>query len=163
MLKKIYSKKFDVVKIRTHGNMGLTHLLLTGKDLLIHDFGGNPLRPFSERRLKRSPLRDVAATIRSFYYVAYEGFFTSSHMQSEEQKTLLPFAGFWAEYTSNFFVRAYLDETKDIAFVPNNKADFEILLQSFLLENALHWFNYEMAHRPERVMIPLRIMQTIIK
>jgi len=163
MLKKIYSKKFDVLKIRTHGNMGLTHVLLTGKDLLIHDFGGNPLRPFSERRLKRSPLRDVAATIRSFYYVAYEGFLTSSHMQSEEQKSLLPFASFWAQYMSNFFVRAYLDETKDIAFVPNNVEDFEILLQSFLLENALHWFNYEMVHRPERVMIPLRIIQTIIE
>ncbi len=162
-MKKVYSKKFDVLKIRTHGNFGLTHVLLTGADVLIHDFGGNPLKPFSERRLKRSPLRDVAAAIRSFYYVAYEGFLNSTHIRPEEQKTLLPFADFWAQYMSNFFMKAYRDETKGIAFIPDDVADFQILLQSFLLENALHWFNYEMAHRPERVVIPLRIVQGIIE
>ena len=104
----------------------------------------------------------MAAAIRSFYYVAYEEFMASSHMQAGEQKSLLPFAGFWAQYMSNFFMRAYLDETKDIAFIPKNEDDFEILLQSLLLENALHWFNYEMAHRPQRVVIPLRIMQEIV-
>jgi len=160
--KRIYSKKFDVLKIRVHGNFGLSHVLLTGKDILIHDFGGNPLKPFSERRLKRSPIRDLAAMIRSFYYVAYEGFLTSSQMQTEEQNSLLPLADFWAHYMSNFFMKAYLNETKEIAFIPEEKEDFEILIQSYLLENALHWFNYEVAHRPERVVIPLRIIQKII-
>ncbi|HEX8358158.1 MAG TPA: alpha-amylase, partial [Segetibacter sp.] len=155
--------KFDVLKIRTHGNLGLSHILMTGKDIVIHDFGGNPLKPFSERRLKRSPLRDVAAMVRSFYYVAYEGFLGSAQMQSDEQNELLPFADFWAHYMSNFFMKAYIDEAKDLGFIPKEKEDFEIIIESFLLENALHWFNYELAHRPERVIIPLRIIQTIIK
>jgi len=162
-LKRVHSKKFDVVKTRVHGNFGLSHVLLTGRDILIHDFGGNPLKPFSERRLKRSPLRDVAAMIRSFYYVAFEGFLTSAQMQEEEQNNLLPLADLWAHYMGNFFLRAYLDETKNNAFVPEEQADFEILIESFLLENALHWFNYEVAHRPERVVIPLRIIQATIK
>jgi maltose alpha-D-glucosyltransferase/alpha-amylase len=162
ILRRIYSKKFDVQKIRTHGNLGLSHILLTGKDIVLHDFGGNPLKPYSERRLKRSPLLDVAAMIRSFYYVAYEGFLTSAQMQSEEQNNLLPFAGFWAHYMSGFFLKAYLEEIKGTAFIPDNKNDFEVLIQTFLLENALHWFNYEITLRPERVVIPLRIIQTII-
>ena len=162
ILRRIYSKKFDVQKIRTHGNLGLSHILLTGKDIVLHDFGGNPLKPYSERRLKRSPLRDVAAMIRSFYYVAYEGFLTSAQMQPQEQNNLLPFAGFWAHYMSGFFLKAYLEEIKDTAFIPDNKEDFEVLIQTFLLENALHWFNYEITLRPERVVIPLRIIQTII-
>lgn len=162
-LRRVYSKKFDVLKIRTHGNLGLSHILLTGKDIVILDFGGNPLKPFSERRLKRSPLRDVAAMIRSFYYVAYEGFLTSPQMQPEEQNSLLPFADLWAHYMGNFFIKAYLEETKGIGFIPEEKSDFEILIQSFSLENALHWLNYEIAHRPERVVIPLRIIQSIIK
>jgi maltose alpha-D-glucosyltransferase/alpha-amylase len=161
-LRKIYSKKFDIKKIRTHGNLGLSHILLTGKDIVIHDFGGNPLKPFSERRLKRSPLRDVSAMIRSFYYVAYEAFLTSPQMQSEEQNELMPFADFWAHYMSNFFMKAYLDEASDLGFVPDSKEDFKIIIQSFLLENALHWFNYELAHRPERVVIPVRIIQTVV-
>lgn len=137
--------------------------MLTGKDIVIHDFGGNPLKAFSERRLKRSPLRDVAAMIRSFYYVGYEGFLSSVQMQTEEQNNLLPFAGFWAHYTSGFFMKAYLEEIKGTSFIPDDAADFEVLLQTFLLENALHWFNYEVAHRPERAVIPLRIIQTIFK
>ena len=161
-LKKIYSKKFDILKIRTHGNLGLSHILLTGKDIIIHDFGGNPLRPFSERRLKRSPLRDVSAMIRSFYYVAYEGFLTSSQMQADEQNSLLSFADFWAHYMSNFFMKSYMEEIKGLMFIPDSKEDFEILIQSFLLENALYWLNYEIAHRHERVIIPLRIIQSII-
>ncbi|RYF85293.1 MAG: alpha-amylase, partial [Chitinophagaceae bacterium] len=161
-LKKIYAKKFDIQKLRTHGNLGLSHVLLTGRDVIIHDFGGNPLKPYSERRLKRSPLRDVAAMVRSFYYVAYEGFFVSPQMPGDEQQELLPFASFWAHYMSNFFMRAYLEETKDAAFIPQEKEDFEILLQTFLLENALHWFNYELTLRPERVVIPLRIIQMIM-
>ena len=161
-LKRIYSKKFDVQKIRVHGNFGLSHVMLTGRDILIHDFGGNPLKPFSERRLKRSPLRDVAAMMRSFYYVAYEGFLTSAQMQEEEQRSLLPLANLWAHYMGNFFMKAYLEETKGLAYVPDEAEDFEILMQSFLLENALHWFNYEVAHRPERAVIPLQIIQDIL-
>jgi maltose alpha-D-glucosyltransferase/alpha-amylase len=162
-LKRIYSKKFDVLKIRTHGNLGLSHVLLTGKDIVLHDFGGNPLKPYSERRLKRSPMHDVAAMIRSFYYVGYEGFLSSAQMQTEEQNNLLPFAGFWAHYTSSFFINAYLNEVKGTAFIPEDAGDFEVLLQTFLLENALHWFNYEVAHRPQRAVIPLRIIQNVLE
>jgi maltose alpha-D-glucosyltransferase/alpha-amylase len=161
--RRIYSKKFDVLKIRIHGNLGLSHILLTGKDIVLHDFGGNPLKPYSERRLKRSPLLDVAAMIRSFYYVAYEGFLSSAQMQTEEQTTLLPFADFWAHYMSSFFMKAYLDEINGSAFIPDDVKDFEVLIQTFLLENALHWFNYEVTHRPQRAVIPLRIIQTIVE
>ena len=162
-LRRIYSKKFDVLKIRIHGNFGLSHILLTGKDIILHDFGGNPLQPLSERRLKRSPLRDVAAMIRSFYYVAYEEFLSSPQIHKEEQDVLFPFAEFWAHYMSMFFMKAYLDEINGSGFTPDNEADFEILMETYLLENALHWFNHELIHRPERAIIPLRIIQMIIK
>jgi maltose alpha-D-glucosyltransferase/alpha-amylase len=160
--RRIYTKKLDVLKIRIHGNFGLSHVLLTGKDLVIHDFGGNPLKPYSERRLKRSPLRDIASMTRSFHYVAYEEFLSSTQMQTDEQNSMLHYADFWAHYMSNFFLKAYLDEIKDTAFIPDNEADLEVLIQTYLLENALIWFNYELVHRPQRAVIPLRIIQKII-
>ena len=162
-LRRIYSKKFDVLKIRIHGNLVLSHILLTGKDIILHDFGGNPLQPFSERRLKRSPLRDVAAMIRSFYYVAYEEFLSSPQIHKEEQNALFSFADFWAHHMSMFFMEAYLAEIKYSGFIPDDEDDFEILMETYLLENALHWFNYELIHRPKRAIIPLRIIQMIIK
>ncbi len=161
-LKRIYSKKLDVQKTRVHGNFGLSHILLTGKDIVVHDFGGNPTKPYSERRLKRSPLRDVSAMIRSFYYVAYEGFQTATQAQHEELQSLLPFADFWAHYMSNFFMRAYLDKVKGTAIVPKASEDFEVLIQTFMLESALQFFNQELNYHPKRAMIPLRIIQTIL-
>jgi len=67
LLKKIYDKKIDAVKIRIHGDYTLDKVLFTGKDLAICEFGGNPTRSFSERRLRRSPLRDVADMLLSLH------------------------------------------------------------------------------------------------
>jgi maltose alpha-D-glucosyltransferase/alpha-amylase len=163
LLKRIYSKKLDVQKIRIHGNFGLSHILLTGRDILLHDFGGNPIRSYSERRLKRSPLRDVAAMVRSFYNVAYEGFLNTTQAQPEEIDEMLPFADYWAHYMCNFFLKAYTDKVKEGRFVPEERDDFKVLIQTFLLENTLHYFNLELARHPKQAIIPLRIMQTILE
>lgn len=72
--------------------------MLTGRDIAIRDFGGDPARSYSERRLKRSPLRDVAGLIRSFYDVAYEGFLTSNQLAPDTAESMLHLADTWAYY-----------------------------------------------------------------
>jgi maltose alpha-D-glucosyltransferase/alpha-amylase len=162
-LKRIYRKKLDVTKIRIHGNYSLDKVLLTGKDLAIKDFGGNPAQPFSERRLKRSPLRDVVGMICSIYYAAYEGFFNSYQVQKEDVHAMLPYAGLWAHYMSGFFMKAYLDTAQHTTFVPENPDDLAVLVQSLLLEQALQYLSSELVNRPDYTVVPLLLIQTIMQ
>ncbi len=55
-------------RIRCHGDCHLGQLLFTGKDFVIADFEGDSARPLGERRVKRSPLLDVASMVRSLDY-----------------------------------------------------------------------------------------------
>jgi maltose alpha-D-glucosyltransferase/alpha-amylase len=162
VFKKIYSKKFDVVKTRTHGTFGLGQLLLTGKDVAIHDFGGIPYRSYSETRIKRSPLVDVASMMRSFYYAGYEGFLSTSHLQQDEINHFLPYADIWVHHMNGFFLKAYIDTVKQTNLIPKAKDELQIMLQYYLLEKALTALEYELVNRPERVIVPLAMIRDIL-
>ncbi|HEX2607840.1 MAG TPA: maltose alpha-D-glucosyltransferase, partial [Flavisolibacter sp.] len=127
-LRNVYGEKMDVIKIRTHDNFNLQQVLLTGKDIVIHNFGGHPSRNYSERRLKRSPLRDLASMIRSFYYAAYEGIVSNPHVAGDDMDRLLAFAGFWAYHISGIFMEGYLEKAKESPFLPGDPEAFKILL-----------------------------------
>ena len=161
--KRIYSRKIDVVKTRIHGDYHLGQVLFTGKDFIILDFEGEPARSYSERRLKRSPIRDVAGMIRSFHYAAYSGLFLNNEFREEDINKLLPFAEQWYHYMSGLFLKSYLNTVKDSPFIPKQAEDLEILLQTYLLEKVIYELNYELNNRPEWVVIPLRGIKSIIK
>jgi maltose alpha-D-glucosyltransferase / alpha-amylase len=160
--RKIYQKKFDIWKTRTHGSYSLRKLLMSGKDILIQDFGGKPMKSYSARRLKRSPLRDIAEMIISFHYVAYEGFFASHQINKEELRNLLPFAELWAHYISGFFLKAYFQKVQGTALIPKEKNDLEIVLNTFLIEKSLTHFIDNIDTKPDFVIVPLRIIRSVL-
>lgn len=162
VMKRIYSHKIDVTKIRIHGDYHLGQVLYTGKDFMILDFEGEPARSYSERRLKYSPLRDVAGMIRSFHYAAYGSLFLDNQIRGEDIGRLLPFVEQWYHYMSGFFMHAYLDKVRGADFIPGNKEDLSILLQTFLLQKAVYELNYELNNRPDWVMVPLRGIKAIL-
>ncbi len=163
VLKGIYRKKIDVTKIRIHGDYHLGQVLHTAKDFIITDFEGEPARAYSERRLKRSPLRDVAGMIRSFHYAAYASLLLDNQIRDEDQPKLMPYVEQWYHYISGFFMEAYLDTVKGQPFIPNNKEDLNTLMTTFLLEKAIYELNYELNNRPDWVMIPLRGIMALMK
>jgi maltose alpha-D-glucosyltransferase / alpha-amylase len=162
-LKGIYKKKIDVVKIRIHGDYHLGQVLFTGKDFIITDFEGEPARSYSERRLKRSPLRDVAGMLRSFHYAAYCSLLLDNQIRKEDINKLMPFAEQWYHYMSGIFMNAYLKTVEGSAFIPKSKEDLNTLMTTFLLEKAIYELNYELNNRPGWVIIPLRGIKSIMK
>src|SRR5690606_51811 len=68
---EIFKVRIKAMKTRIHGDYHLGQVLFTGKDFIIIDFEGEPGLSFSERRLKKHPLKDVAGMMRSIHYAAF--------------------------------------------------------------------------------------------
>lgn len=162
-MKNIYSHHINTVKIRIHGDYHLGQVLFTGKDFVITDFEGEPTKTYSERRLKRSPLRDVASMIRSFHYAAYGSLFLDNQIREEDFPKLIPFVEQWYHYMSGYFLRAYLNTVEGAPFVPADKKDLAILLNTFLLEKAVYELNHELNNRLDWLIIPINGIKALMQ
>jgi maltose alpha-D-glucosyltransferase/alpha-amylase len=155
----IYTHRLDAVRIRHHGDYHLGQVLHTGKDFLIIDFEGEPALALSERRLKRSPLRDVAGMIRSFHYAAYAALHREIQhgaAPNAQLKTGDFWAQFWARWVSAVFFAAYREAAGKARFLPRNEADLQIMMDAFVLRKAIYELGYELNHRPAWIKIPLQ-------
>jgi maltose alpha-D-glucosyltransferase/alpha-amylase len=155
-MKKVYSHKMELLKIRIHGDYHLGQVLFTGKDLMILDFEGEPAKRYSERRLKFSALRDVAGMIRSFNYAGYGSLFLEGQARQADIEILEPYAELWSHYMSGFFMAAYLEKVKGTLLVPDNKEDLKIMMDVFLLSKVFYELNYELNNRPDWLIIPIK-------
>jgi maltose alpha-D-glucosyltransferase/alpha-amylase len=155
---RINSAKIEAVRTRTHGDYHLEQVLYTGKDYMIIDFEGEPVRPISERRIKRSPLRDVAGMLRSYQYAAYGALFNrlgATTVSPDDAAALRRWADFWSFWVSAAFLRSYLDAAAGASFLPPSRGDLETLLEVFVLEKVIYEIAYEMNNRPNWLSIPL--------
>jgi maltose alpha-D-glucosyltransferase / alpha-amylase len=101
--------------------------------------------------------------IRSFHFAAYEGLFQNNDVPATKVSDLIPYVDLWAHYMSMFFMKAYLEAVKGSQVVPEDGADFEVVLQTYLLERSLKDLSYELTTRPQRAIVPLRIIQSIVQ
>jgi len=155
----ILERKISAMKTRIHGDYHLGQVLFTGSDFVIIDFEGEPARALSERRLKRSPLRDVAGMVRSFHYAAHAGLLQHPSVRPEDLPYLEPWAAVWYHHLSLIFLRSYKESVGDAPFLPRDDAEFSILFDAFLLDKAVYELAYELNNRPDWVAIPLKGIQ----
>jgi maltose alpha-D-glucosyltransferase/alpha-amylase len=154
----IVGRKLDAMRIRCHGDYHLGQVLWTGKDFVIIDFEGEPARPVSERRIKRSPLRDVAGMLRSFEYAALTGLQQRLQMNGRADTpspTMEPWARYWERWAASRFLRAYLETAQAGNFLPTDPKELGVLLDMYLLQKALYELGYELNNRPDWVWIPI--------
>ena len=162
----VVDRKLSPTRLRVHGDYHLGQVLFTGKDFVIIDFEGEPARSLTERRLKRSPLVDVAGMLRSFHYAAYAGLrsgLESGLVPRDQETRFEAWADFWYQWVSAVFLRGYLDAAGDAAFLPPDPEDRDLLLEAFLLEKAVYELGYELNNRPEWVRIPLQAVSRLLR
>jgi maltose alpha-D-glucosyltransferase/alpha-amylase len=160
--KRLLDRRTNAAKIRIHGDYHLGQLLYTGKDFVILDFEGEPARALSERKLKRSALRDVAGMMRSFQYAAYSALWQPA-MRSEDVPFLERWADLWYRQMGNVFLQSYLNTTGNATFIPQNSEDLQIMIEAYLLDKAVYEVGYELNNRPDWVVIPIRGIKHILR
>jgi trehalose synthase-fused probable maltokinase len=149
-LQPMQERPLSGLRCRCHGDYHLGQVLYTGQDFVIIDFEGEPARSLSERRVKQSPLRDVAGMLRSFDYAAH-----SVELPDTWHR-------FWYTWVSAAFLRAYAETAGHGKFLPSSNDEIKLLLDYHLLEKAIYELAYEINHRPDWVRIPLQgIMQLL--
>jgi maltose alpha-D-glucosyltransferase/alpha-amylase len=161
-LRQIVDKKMTGMRIRCHGDFHLGQVLFTGKDFVIIDFEGEPARPITERRLKRSPLRDVAGMLRSFNYAALSKLKNNS-MRPEDAVQLKPWVRFWNLWVSVNYLKGYFGATANSSFIPKSQEELNLMLSAYTLEKAVYELGYELNNRPSWVDIPIAGILEIMK
>jgi len=155
----IYQRPIAALRTRYHGDYHLGQVLYDGKEFWIIDFEGEPARPVSERRLKHSPLRDVADMVHSFHYAAYASLLKqieSGALAPARMRSVIGWARFWSRWVSAVFFKAYRQSASRGAFLPASEDDLNIVMDTFLLRKAVYEIGYELNHRPEWILIPIQ-------
>jgi maltose alpha-D-glucosyltransferase/alpha-amylase len=158
-LRGLLTRRLGGMRIRIHGDFHAGQVLHTGRDLVIIDFEGEPARPLGERRLKRSPMRDVAGMLRSFHYAINGAMLRSelgASIRAEDEAALEPWIRAWYATVAAEYLRGYRGAVAGAPFLPTDDTEWAILLDAFLLHKAYYEVAYELNNRPDWVGIPLR-------
>jgi maltose alpha-D-glucosyltransferase/alpha-amylase len=145
----------EALKTRFHGDYHLGQVLVLRNDFAIIDFEGEPLRPLEERRVKSSPLKDVAGMLRSFHYAEATAARDLLEHFPARTDTVLRCAAAWRRNAVDAFLAGYDEAAGDCPSIPREPATRRALLDFFVLEKALYEVGYELANRPAWVAIPV--------
>jgi maltose alpha-D-glucosyltransferase/alpha-amylase len=162
-LQKITGHRLSAMKCRIHGDFHLGQALFTGKDFVFIDFEGVPAHSLGERRLKRSPLRDVAGMLHSIHYAAITTLVQHGAGHPEDIPLLEPWLEAWYVYVSGSYLKAYLHTMKNSPLLPADRTELAIMLRCFQIQKVAQELGHEAINRPDWVDLPLRGLEMLLK
>jgi maltose alpha-D-glucosyltransferase / alpha-amylase len=161
-LKALLPRDTDGLNIRHHGDLHLGQLLIVKDDIFIIDFEGEPRRTITERRRKVPAARDVAGLIRSIDYSSTAALERALKVATDEHGRLGLTLAEWRDRSTAAFLSAYRDTIVNQRLWPAEPLAAERMLNFFLLEKAFYEIEYELAHRPDWLRVPLTGMLRIL-
>ncbi|MDD5656661.1 MAG: maltose alpha-D-glucosyltransferase [Elusimicrobia bacterium] len=160
----LLGRKLTGQRIRCHGDYHLKQVLYTGNDFQIFDFEGPAAQSLQDRRIKQSPLRDVAGMLRSFDSAACTVLLGRvGVVRAEDSARLEPWARYWQQWTSASFLKSYLAAAGPGRILPGSRAETEALLGVLLLEAALAELRVELEEHPQWAIIPLKGLAQLLE
>ena len=161
-LRSIMDRKITAQRVRCHGDYRLGSLLYTGKDFVLIDFEGEVHRPLSNRRHKRSPLRDVASVLHSLFFAGRTAL-KAGGLRPEDVPVLVPWTRFWHLWSSVAFVKSYLEIAGAASFLPRTREEMQTLLNFYFLGRGVFELRYQLLNHPDRVQIPLQALLHLLE
>lgn len=160
---QVSREKLNLYKTRIHGDYNLTQLLCTGQDFTVIGFGGRPSRTQSERRLKQSPIRDVAGLIRSFHYAAYTALRNYAHLfpHGAEEEGFSPWADVWYKLIVEIFLKSYLDEVESRPVLAPRQ-ELKLMAKVMILDEAMGELDRETELNSDNIAIPILAIEHVI-
>jgi len=154
-LRRLRPEPGQSANIRHHGDFHLGQMLIVKDDIFIIDFEGEPRRPLAERRRKAPAARDVAGLVRSIDYAATAAFQRALNVDHDAGAATAKLLENWRERAVASFLAAYRRSLADTRLWPAAPDASARMLDFFLLEKTLYEIEYELAHRPDWLSVPL--------
>jgi len=145
-------------RIRIHGDLHLGQILWTGNDVVFIDFEGEPGLPMGQRRIKRSPLGDVAGLLRSLDYagrVAVDTAVERGRVGDADLPAVETWRAAWTGEMQQRVLQTYAESVSGSGLVPDDADEMRLLLDVYMVTKSLYEVRYELANRPSWVAWPL--------
>jgi len=144
--------------IRVHGDFHLGQVMRTDLGWYVLDFEGEPARPLEERLAPASPYKDVTGMLRSLHYASRHALVERA---VDDWVEMLPAAEAWEAHNRQAFLDGYSSCPRIGELLPD-PASSPAVMVGYELDKALYELEYERAHRPEWVSIPMDALERLV-
>ncbi len=151
-------QRFAGSRIRTHGALRLDAVIQTERGQVMIDLETETSQPANERRLKRSPLRDVATMLRSIQGLALDRISNAelAALRPQDQAALEAGARRWYFLVASSFLRGYRERMGDSPLLPRDDDHLATLLGVYLVHEALVRMDADLRSGSDRLVGSIR-------
>ena len=147
-------------------HLHLGQFLYTGKDFMIIDFEGESARPMSERRRKRSALRDVGGDDAIVHYAAHARAARDAEGGRARRAQLrgrgaLPML--WQTWSSWAYLKGYLDAAGKAPFVPRMAEELRVLARRLPAREGPLWSRARFLPPTQFLHVPMSAIAQILR